>query len=245
MRDRVTSRSPCAAAIAAKGSSHTRNCGESSGESTRNTVIAAIGASPSSTPVPRGLGTRREDPCHSATPARTASTSRPLTTLVTSPTRHAPRSMCGVDAPDAAHERADRALELPTLGAAERQHLHRTVDAAPRDPCRGARPRPTATNAPSARQARRTMSMGTSTSGPELGEAHDGERRAARVLMSTANERDAENGEEHREKVEPEVDEWIEQGTEGRARGRRSRRAVPTPTRRRPRSPGRRRAATT
>ncbi len=61
-------------------------------------MIAAIGASPSSTPVPRGLA-RAASTHAAATPATSASTSSPATKLVTSPTRHAPRSMCGVTPP--------------------------------------------------------------------------------------------------------------------------------------------------
>src|SRR5262249_2564096 len=145
---RATSRSPCTAAIAVNGSSHSRNCGESRGENTRKALIAAIGARPSSTPVPRGFA--RAARIHAtATLATRARRRRPLTTLLTSPTRHAPTTMRGPTPPasgvvggrtpaGAPPGGAAGARELPSLGATNRQPRPGAVDPPPRDPRRRA-----------------------------------------------------------------------------------------------------------
>src|SRR5207237_8707013 len=119
-------------------------------------------------------------------------------------------------AADAPHERADGALELPALGAAECQRLPRAVDAAPRDPRRGAGSADDDEGGERPPRAPHDQ-HGNEHDGPELGEARDCEHRPASVLMSTANERDPETGETYRQQVEPEIDERVHEEPDAEA----------------------------
>ncbi len=134
--------------------------------------------------------------------------------LVTSPTRHAPRSMCGVAPPilrtsaptvlSNSQPLAPRNVNTCTGPSMPPYATHAAVPATP-----------TARNAPSAAPGPPHDEHGYQHDGPEFGEARDRDRCPARVLMSTADERDTEHGEEHGEEIEPEVDERIEE--EGKA----------------------------